>query len=269
MQPTEPQGQEIAGEFEIRGDGTFECRVIDSAGVVSQQAFSAAVTMLEDQSPLIRIVQPEPNSLATPTAAIPVVVSAEDDCGIAGFEVYRNLNDSRPLPAAVRLPVKWPHRHEERITLPLAAFGLAPGDVIRLFGRVEDNDPGGGQGERKPSGQYPHHLPGGIGSDVPHAAGIEALTAKYHEVQRRLEALAKEIEELQKKLEKLSPESPFGRASPAGDAATATADARRNRGPAQVGGQAAPLRFGPEAVARVGQDGPPYRSHGRGTREAL
>ena len=146
MRPVEPGGEEVRGQFEIRGGGKFECRVIDGAGVASQQSFSAAVSVLEDQSPLIRILQPERDSLATPTAEVPVVVAAEDDCGIARIEIYRSLNGSRPLPAAVRLPVKWPHRHEERLAMPLAGFGVLPGDVIKLFGRVEDNDPAGAKG---------------------------------------------------------------------------------------------------------------------------
>jgi hypothetical protein len=208
MRPLESGGQEVSGQFEIQGGGKFECRVIDSAGVASQQSFSAAVTMLDDQSPLIRILQPESNSLATPTAQVPVVVSAEDDCGIARIEVYRSLNSSRPLPAAVRLPVKWPHRHEEQITLPLAAFGLSPGDVIKLFGRVEDNDPAGSKGSESQVVSLRIIAQEEFDRMVRMRQGIEALTSKYHEAQRRLEALADEADGLRRKLKKLPPASP-------------------------------------------------------------
>ena len=33
--------------------------------------------------------------------------------------------------------------------LPLSAYGLRPGDVIKLFARVEDNDPAGAKGSEK------------------------------------------------------------------------------------------------------------------------
>ena len=99
MQPSGEESQEVTGQFTVRGDGRFECRVIDQAGQPSQQTFAGSVTMLADQYPFIRILQPPPMSLATPTALIPVELSAEDDCGITRVELFRSLNDSRPLPA--------------------------------------------------------------------------------------------------------------------------------------------------------------------------
>ena len=170
MQPTEPGGQEAVGQFEIAGDGKFEFRVIDDAGQPSQQSFSGNVTLIKDQYPLVRILKPPPQSLATPTAVLPVMLSAEDDCGISRLELFRSLNHSRPLPAAVRLPPKAPHRRDEQIPLPLADYGLEPGDVLTFFARVEDNDPAGAKGTRKSGGQREDHFPGGIRAPAPRAA---------------------------------------------------------------------------------------------------
>ena len=150
MQPSGEESQEVTGRFTIRGDGRFECRVIDQAGQPSQQTFAGSVTMLADQYPFIRILQPPPVSLATPTAQIPVLLSAEDDCGVTRVELFRSLNESRPLPAML-LPVgRPPRRYEPTVALPLAGYGLEPGDVIKLFGRVEDNDPAGAKGSESP-----------------------------------------------------------------------------------------------------------------------
>jgi hypothetical protein len=202
MQPTEPGGQEAFGQFEISGDGKFEFQVIDEAGQPSQQSFSCNVTLIKDQYPLVRILKPPPQSLATPTALLPVMLSSEDDCGISRLELFRSLNHSRPLPAAVRLPTRAPHRHDEQIPLSLADYGLEPGDVLTFFARVEDNDPVGAKGTESTvvsvkiiSQEEFEHL-------LRLRQGVEALASKYRQAQRRLEGLAKEVEGLRKKTEK-------------------------------------------------------------------
>ena len=81
-----------------------------------------------------------------PPPTLPVALSAEDDCGISRLQLFRSLNDSRPLPVDLPLPPQPPRRLDESVRLPLDRYGLEPGDVIKLFGRVEDNDPAGAKG---------------------------------------------------------------------------------------------------------------------------
>ena len=203
MQPTEPGGQEAVGQFEITGDGKFEFQVIDAAGQLSQQSFSGNVTLIKDQYPLVRILKPPPQSLATPTAVLPVVLSAEDDCGISRLELFRSLNHSRPLPAAVRLPRE--ASASPRRADPLAAGRLRPGagrraHLLRAGGRQRS---GRGQRDAKVpvvsvkiiSQEEFEHL-------LRVRQGVEALASKYRQAQRRLEGLSKEVEGLRKKLEK-------------------------------------------------------------------
>jgi hypothetical protein len=209
MQPTEADSQEAVGQFEIAADGKFEFHVIDDAGQPSQQSFSGNVTLVKDQYPLVRILRPPPQSLATPTAVLPILLAAEDDCGISRLELFRSLNRSRPLPGAVRLPQKAPHRRDEQIPLPLADYGLEPGDVLTFFARVEDNDPAGAKGSETPvvtvkiiSQEEFEHL-------LRVRNGIETLVSKFRQAQRRLEGLAKEVEGLRKKMEKAPAGSPL------------------------------------------------------------
>jgi hypothetical protein len=209
MRPTEPGPSEAMGQFTIEADGKFECRVIDEAGQPSQQAFSANITLVADQPPLVRILEPPPVSLATPTAGLPVVLSAEDDCGLARLELYRNLNESRPLPAQVKLPRKWPHRCDERVTLPLAGYGLSPGDVIKLFARAEDNDPAGAKGAESQVVVVRIISQEEFERMLQLEQGIETLAAKYHEAMRRLESLDQANDGLRRKLRK-QPSRPLG-----------------------------------------------------------
>ncbi len=200
MQPTGSSNCEAVGEFEVACDGRFELRVTDEAGQPSQGSFSGAITRLADHRPFIRILQPKERSLATPGASLPVVVSAEDDYGIGRVELFRSLNDSRALPFGLPLEKGSQRRVYETVYLPLAEYGLSPGDEIKLFGRVEDNDPAGAKGAESrivevtiiPQEEFERMLR--------IREGARALLSKYREARRRMEGLAEETEGLRKKI---------------------------------------------------------------------
>ncbi len=203
MCPLESGSREVVGRFPIAGDGKFECRVIDEAGQASQQSFSGSITMLADGRPFIRITQPPKTSLATPTAMLPVVLSAEDDCGVSRLQLFRSLNDSRPLPADLPLPSQHQRRRfDESVNLPLDRYQLEPGDVIKLFGRVEDNDPAGAKGAESSIVTVRIVSQAEFERMFRTREGIQAMLSKYYEARRRMESLAKQVEDIQKKLKK-------------------------------------------------------------------
>lgn len=207
LKPTSDSAREVTGEFAVARDGKFHLNVRDTEGQESRESFAGAITLLADERPFIRILQPQPVSLATPNAVLPVVLSAEDDYGISRVQLFRSLNESRPMPMDVRLASQTPRRMRETIQLPLAEYGLSPGDTIKLFGRVEDNDPIGAKGAESSlvtvriisQEEFEHMLRV--------RQGLEVLASKYREAQRRAEGLAKEVEGLRKKLENLPPKS--------------------------------------------------------------
>ncbi len=205
MNLTEPGGQEVVGRFSIACNGKFECRVIDEAGQASQQSFSGNVVLLADERPLVRITEPRQMSLATPTAALPVTLSAEDDCGISRLQLFRSLNDSRSLPADLALPLRPPRRLEQSVRLPLERYGLAPGDVIKLFGRVEDNDPDGAKGAESSMVTVRIISQEEFERMVRAKEGVQAMLSKYYAARRRMESAAAQVEGLRKKLQKLAP----------------------------------------------------------------
>jgi hypothetical protein len=205
MKPVETGGQEVVGQFSIAGDGKFQCRVIDDAGQPSQQSFSGNVVMLADERPLVRITQPQKMSLATPNAVLPVTLSAEDDCGLSRLQLFRSLNDSRPLPADLSLPSRPPLRIDASVRLPLDHYGLEPGDVIKLFGRAEDNDPAGAKGAESSVVTVRIISQEEFDRLVRTREGIQAMLSKYYAARRRMESLAEKAEGLRKKLTKLSP----------------------------------------------------------------
>ena len=251
-----------------QADGKFEFRVIDDAGQPSQQSFSGNVTLVKDQYPLVRILRPPPQSLATPTAVLPVVLSAEDDCGISRLELFRSLNHSRPLPGAGAIAAEGPA--SPRRADPLAAGRLRPGagrraHVLRAGGRQRS---GRGQRERKPGGQREDHFPGGIRAHAPRAArgrgpGLEVSPgpAAPGRPGQGSRGLAQEAG-------KGPCQQPAGRGDAKRAPPPATAHAAGSRVAAQVGGAPLAFRHRRQALARDRQGRGNDREDGRGIGEA-
>src|SRR5205085_80513 len=87
----------------------------------------------------------------------------------------------------------------EVVYLQLAAYGLEPGDEIKLFARAEDNDPAGAKGAESPVATVRIISQEEFEKLVRAREGLELLQSKYQQARRRLESLAAEAEELQKK----------------------------------------------------------------------
>jgi hypothetical protein len=193
---------EVLGSWTIAPAGTFQLKVTDIAGQESRDSLTGTIQLLKDQVPFVRLMEPAPQSLATPSITLPVVIAAEDDYGITKLQLFRSLNDSRALP--LLLPTTDPpsRRHEEQTPLPLSAYGLRPGDVIKLFARVEDNDPAGAKGSESPVAVIQIVSDEELQQMIRTREGVDVLLSKYQQAQRRLKSLQEEIESLKKQLEK-------------------------------------------------------------------
>lgn len=220
MQPVAEGANDVTAEFEITASGRIDIRVTDEAGQPSIEQFTAPVTLLADERPFVRLLEPRALSLAAPNAVLPVVIAAEDDYGIARGQLFRSLNDSRYLPLELEIEDPPPARLYQVHRLPLLKYGLKPGDEIKLFARVEDNDPVGGLADSSTQDSRA----GGKGAESSIVLiriisqedfermqrtrdGMQLLMTKYRQVQRRMETLADELETLKKKLEQSPAES--------------------------------------------------------------
>jgi len=200
----------VSGAFVIAGSGRIEATIVDAAGQSSSEKVSATVTQLVDERPFVRLVEPRAISYATPTAVIPVVISAEDDYGVSRLQLFRSLNDSRYLPFNVPVPDPPMRVVYQTIPLILAEYQLEAGDEIKLFARVEDNDPqaistGGTAGPTGKGAESSVVLIRIISQEEFDQARqsrdvLEAMSSKYQQAERRMEALAEEIEKLQQEL---------------------------------------------------------------------
>jgi hypothetical protein len=207
--PVTEGAHEAAGTFTLDQPGRLEIQVIDQAGQTSRDMYTASLALMSDERPFVRLIEPRAVSFATPSTRLPIVMSAEDDFGVAGLELFRSHNDSRYLPLAIPLPPPPPRRTAQTVSLPLDRYGLAPGDEIKLFARVSDNDPAAGKGAESPVATVRIITEEAFERMLRSREGLNTLLAKYQEAQRRLEALAEEMERLEQKLAELPPDSPL------------------------------------------------------------
>lgn len=194
-------------ELDLKTSGRVEIGVTDSDGQDSTDVFRSAFTLLTDHAPMVRLLQPRSNSFATAAATIPVVVAAEDDYGVATVQVFRSLNQSRYLP--VDLQVAEPPERMQRvgIRLPLAAYGLQPGDEIRLFARVVDNNPAEARASESNVVSIQIVAESEMRKMRRTRDGMRELQSRYEQARRRMESVAAEMKRLQEELAKAPSDS--------------------------------------------------------------
>lgn len=215
--PSTAEEAEVFGGFEITGNGKFELRLFDVSEQESRDSFAGGITLLRDERPTIRITQPSARSLATSSVVLPVSMFAEDDYGIAKVQLFRSLNDSRFLPVDVLVNTEQAAAGQShfngQVELPLPLYGLNPGDTIKLFARVEDNEPaqpdGFGPKGAESSVVYVEIISQEQFEQLARAQnGMELMRARYQEALRRLEAANEELKELKEKLKQTDPSGP-------------------------------------------------------------
>jgi hypothetical protein len=205
--PSSADAAEVVGSFFIDRPGKMKLTIIDIDHQPALDPFVAMVTVLSDARPFVRIIEPRPESFATPDVTLNVQIAAEDDYGISRLELFRGLNDSRVLPTDIPVPPSQPTRLPASVPLNLADYGLEPGDVVKLYARVEDNDPAGAKGSETPVVMIHVISKEDFDRMVLAREGLEVLEAKYAQAMRRLEALDNQIAAEQEEIKKLPPDS--------------------------------------------------------------
>lgn len=197
----------VSAEFQLSQPSQFELSVVDVDGIESQDRVTGSIVISQDQRPIVRIVQPQPLSIATPDVNLPVSVIAEDDYGISSLSLYRSLNGSPAIPSLADLEST--ARVQHGWNLPLATFGLEPGDEIQLFARTEDNDPSGAKGAESPVTTIRIISVEAFQEMMVQQRGAESIQAKYQMARRYMDQLTSALREADEAAEalKANPES--------------------------------------------------------------
>ena len=130
----------VRAVFPLTDQGDFSLTVTDTEGNVSTSPFKGKVTIVPDNKPMISILNPAVQSLAIPTAKIPIVIEAQDDLGISDVSIFRSLNESDD--ARKHLIQQDSGIFVNAVdTLDLADLGVRPGDVIDFYATATDSLP--------------------------------------------------------------------------------------------------------------------------------
>jgi hypothetical protein len=207
MNPVADPSNEVLGSFFIQQAGKVQISVTDVEKQNSTDVFTAPVTVLPDNRPFVRIVEPLANSFATPDVTLPIAVQAEDDWGVSRVELFKGLNDSRSRGSEVAAPAPPQTKVNTTTDLPLKDLGLKPGDVLKLFARGEDNDPAGAKGTESSIVTVQIISKEDFEKLMLAREGMEVLQSKYEQAMRRLEKLDAEMEKVEKELAKADPNS--------------------------------------------------------------
>jgi hypothetical protein len=202
---------EVTGAFVVQSAGNLKLMVSDVDGTPSSESFTAPITLLRDERPFVRILEPKPDSFATPDITLNIEIMAEDDYGISSLELFRGLNDSRVRSMSIPVKKPEPTRLPVTVPLPLSEYAVSPGDVIKLYARVADNDPAGPKGSESPIVTVKIISNEQMKQMMLAREGLETLLSKYADAQRKLEAAADQIDKLLKELEKADPNSEVAR----------------------------------------------------------
>ncbi|MBN1510241.1 MAG: hypothetical protein JW955_25560 [Sedimentisphaerales bacterium] len=127
--------------FPLTEQGDFSVSITDVEGNVSTSPFKGKVTIVPDNRPMISIVSPAVQSLATPTAKVPIVIEAQDDLGISDVSLFRSLNESDDARKHLVHEANAGVLVSVTDTLDLADLGVRPGDEIDFYATATDSLP--------------------------------------------------------------------------------------------------------------------------------
>jgi hypothetical protein len=179
----EVEGTSFTGDWTPTETGTFEWVFVDGAGTPAEiQPEPLEILMVSDSVPSVAILLPGQDTVLPLSLRQPLVVDARDDYGLGRFELvaYRvTALGERQEPVVYGLELGGTRAVLARPALDLSSWGLLPGDTVRYFARVVDNNPAA---QTAVSREYALRMP-----------DVEELR---REAEATLEGVAERLEEL-------------------------------------------------------------------------
>jgi hypothetical protein len=133
------------GGWTPRESGTFSWLFLDRAGAAAEiQPEPLEILMVPDSVPSVAILLPGQDTVLPLSLRQPLVIDARDDYGLGRFELvaYRVTSlGERHEPVVYGLELGGTRAVLARPALDLTSWGLLPGDTVRYFARVVDNNP--------------------------------------------------------------------------------------------------------------------------------
>lgn len=204
----------VNATFPLVADGEFSVVVTDIEGNNSTDLFVGKIKLIADNKPYVAIVSPGMNSLATPTATVPLVIEAQDDLGIKNVSIFRSHNESDDARKALYDVNEAEGYVRVAATFDLRDLGLRPGDTIDYYATATDSLPQAPQTAASESFKLQ------IISEEEYARFMQSqmtakdLRLKYDNILAKMEELLKAQQKLQRETSDLKQQIQENKADP-------------------------------------------------------
>lgn len=136
-------GTDFSGSFSVMKNDSLSFKIRDFYGLQNRNPFTFRVIALEDQKPLVRILQPQREKSGMTIDSLQIVYGLEDDFGFSSvrlrYELLKAFTD-QPQTGHIRLPVPRQQTGVYRYTWHLNELNLSSMDELTYWIEASDND---------------------------------------------------------------------------------------------------------------------------------
>jgi hypothetical protein len=129
--------QTLNGQLTIEDDGSYRIALADVDGLENDGDTEYFIRTLADRPPDVRILRPASDKKVTPLEEVDIEARADDDYGIASFDLVFQAPGGKERVVPFRGP-KGGLTAEGLHTLFLEDLGVQPGDFVTYFARARD-----------------------------------------------------------------------------------------------------------------------------------
>lgn len=177
--------------FRVSARNTYRIRLTSDEGISNADPIPYRITPIQDASPTVSLLQPEPLSNLNDERTAFVLLHMTDDFGFRRVTLYWRLAESRfgtieETFSSLQIPLQEPYLLDQELgfdwVIPeMTALSPVPGDVIEYYMEVQDNDSVSGF---KRSQSRVHRL------------RMPSITEKYEAIDAREDDTEESLEEL-------------------------------------------------------------------------
>ncbi len=129
----------------IRGETTYTLdlergRDEGESDPASESLGPYAITPTPDREPLVALLEPGEDSDVPADLRVPLVIHAADDYGLSTLTLHYSYEGGGPAKTLLRRFTGYPREATESHVWDLSGLNLVPGDVVRYYVQVFDND---------------------------------------------------------------------------------------------------------------------------------
>jgi hypothetical protein len=130
-------GELLTGTLTIAADGSYRVALTDRDGLQSPGDTQYFIRTLQDSPPDVHITRPASDRPVTPVEEVPVEAKADDDFGIAAFDLVFSIRggEERAVPFRQTQSGQTVTGHS---IIYLEDLGVRPGDFVTFYARARD-----------------------------------------------------------------------------------------------------------------------------------